>query len=112
MRSLSKAEAEGDQEVSNEEWRLKNAEDQDKDVAGKDANGDNDTTLSNGISEYERSKAKNIAKLKLELAKLEEQYLLPDEFQQKSVMKKSVKKKSKMQGEEVIQHQSARNKMR
>ena len=110
MRSLSKDEAEGDREVSDEEWRLKNAEDQD--VAGEDANGDDDTPLSNGISEYERSKAKNIAKLKLELAKLEEQYPLPDEFQQKSATKKSVKKKSKVQGEEVIRRQSARNKIR
>ena len=110
MRSLLKDEAEGDREVSDEEWRLKNATDQD--VAGEDANGDDDTPLSNGISKYERSKAKNIAKLKLELAKLEEQYPLPDEFQQKSVTKKSAKKKSKVQGEEVIRRQSARNKIR
>ena len=81
---------------------MKNAEEQDKDVAGDDVIGDDNTTLSNGISEYERSKVKNIAKLKLELAKLDEQYLLPDEFQQKAVTKKSAKKKSKVQGEEVF----------
>ena len=91
---------------------MKNAEEQDKDVAGDDTIGDDDTTLSNGISEYERSKAKNIAKLKLELAKLDEQYPLPDEFQQKAVTKKSAKKKSKVQGEEVFRRQSARNKIR
>ena len=90
---------------------MKNAEEQDKDIAGDDAIGDDDTTLSNGISEYERSKAKNIAKLKLELAKLDEQYPLPEEFQQKAVTKKSAKKKSKVQGEEV-RRQSARNKIR
>ena len=91
---------------------MKNAKEQDKDVAGDDAIGDDDTTLSNGISEYERSKAKNIAKLKLELAKLEEQYPLPDKFQQKSATKKLAKKKSKVQGEEAIRRQSARNKIR
>lgn len=117
-----KEESEGDCEVSNEEWKLKNAKEgyeqlasnpvKDKDIAGDDANGDDITTLSKGISEYEISKVKNIAKLKLELAKLGEKYPLPDEFQQKSVTKKSAKNKSKVQGEEVIRRQSPRNKPR
>ena len=104
--SLSKDEPEGYGEVSDEEWKLKNIE------AGDDVNGDDKTTLSKGISEYEISRAKNIAKLKLELAKLDEQYPFPDELQQKSATKKSAKKKSKVEGEEVSRRQSPRNKSR
>ena len=89
LRSLLKDEPEGYGEVSDEEWKLKNIE------AGDDANGEDKTTLSKGISEYKISRVKNITKLKLELAKLDEQYLFPDELQQKSAMKKSAKKKSK-----------------
>ena len=62
-----------------------------------------------GMSEYERSRAKNIAHLKLQLSKLEEQYPLPDGLQPKPVAKKSAKTKGKLQGKEVIRRQSPRN---
>ena len=58
---------------------------------------------SKGQSEYERNKAKNIAKLKLELSRLNKQYPLPDELKQKPGPKKSAaNKKSKTRDEEVV----------
>ena len=119
-RSLAKDEPEGEREVSNEEWKLKNAEDGDQmsasdTVKDKDSNvaGGNDVNRGDAISmrmsEYERTREKNIAQLKLELSKLEEQYPLPEAFQRKPVAKKATKKKDKVQGEEGIRRQSLRN---
>ena len=54
------------------------------------------------MSEYERSRVKNIAHLKLQLSKLKERYPLPDGLQPKPVAKKLAKTKGKLQGEEVI----------
>ena len=118
--SLSKDEPEGKHKVSDEEWKLKNAEDGDQmsasdTVKDKDSNvaGGDDANRGNAIlmrmSEYERTREKNIAQLKLELSKLKEQYLLPDAFQWKLVAKKSTKKKDKVQGKEGIRRQSLRN---
>ena len=87
-------------------------------VNDKESNvaGDDDANTVNavaapwkGMSEYERSREKNIAHLKLQLSKLEEQYPLPDGLQPKPVAKKLAKTKGKLQGEEVIQCQSPRN---
>jgi len=85
------------------------AKSKDSNVAsGGDANrGD---AISMRMSEYERTREKNIAQLKLELSKLEEQYPPPEGFQRKPVAKKSAKKKAKVQGEEGIRRQSPRNK--
>jgi len=58
-------------------------EDKDTNVAGGD-DVNRDSTIaapSKGMSEYKRNRAKNIAHLKQELAKLEEQYPTPEEFQ-------------------------------
>ena len=90
--SLSKDEPEGEHEASDKEWKLKNAEDgdqmsasntvkdKDSNVAGSDdANGGNAILMR--MSKYKRTREKNIAQLKLELSKLEEQYLLPEAFQ-------------------------------
>jgi hypothetical protein len=125
-----KEDPEGD-EVSDEDWKAKNKEEGDKedqsttddgvkflgtDVAGDyDAKGDGDAietgSKSKGLSEYERTKAKNIAALKLELAKLDEQYPVLEELKQMAGPKKSVtKKKAKPKGEAVIRRESIRNK--
>ena len=110
----------GQHGVSDEEWKLKNAEDGDQ-MSASDTVRDKDSNVASGndanrgdaismrMSEYERTREKNITQLKLELSKLEEQYLLPEAFQQKPVAKKSTKKKDKVQGEEGIQCQSLRN---
>jgi hypothetical protein len=85
-------------------------------VAGRDnAKGDGNATeaglKSNRSSKYERNKAKNIAKLKQELAKLNEQYPIPKELKEKAGPKKSAtKKKGKTKDEVVTQHESQRNK--
>jgi hypothetical protein len=97
--------------------KLKNAEEadeqlgtdtvtsEDRNTAGSDdvkVDGQVTETLSKGKGEYMRDKAKNIAELKRELDKVKEQYLLPDELKKKPVVKKLVKGKGKMQGDEVI----------
>jgi hypothetical protein len=120
---------EGEREVSDEEWKAKNerepeAEGQsatgnavksiETNVAGADdAKGDADVmetgSKTRGLSEYERTKAENIAKLKLQLAKLDEQFPVPEELKRKEGPKKSANQ-GKPKGEGVIRRESPRNK--
>ena len=57
-----------------------------------------------GMSEYERSRAKNIAHLKLQLSKLEEQFPPPDGLQPKPVVKKSAKVSCKVKKSFDVNH--------
>jgi hypothetical protein len=120
--SLSKNKPEDfEGDVSDEELKLKNAEEadeqlgtdtvtsEDRNTAGSDdvkVDGQVTETSSKGKGEYVRDKAKNIAELKQELDKVKEQYPLPDELKKKPVVKKLAKGKGKMQGDEVIQRES------
>ena len=63
-----------------------------------------------GLSEYERTKAENITKLKLQLAKLDKQFPVPKELKQKAGPKKSANQ-GKLKGEGAIRHESPRNKV-
>ena len=122
LRSLSKNEPEDfEGDVSDEELKLKNAEEADEQlgtdtVISEDRNtarsdnakvdGQVTETSLKGKGEYVRDKAKNIAELKRELDKVKEQYPLPDELKKKPMVKKSAKGKGKMQGNEVIRRES------
>ena len=82
-------------------------------AGGYDAKGGTDVmeagSKSRGLSEYERTKAENIAKLRLQLAKLDEQFPAPEEVKQKAGPKKSPNH-GKPKGEAVIRRESPRNK--
>ena len=64
---------------------------------------------SRGLSEYERTKAENITKLRLQLANLDKQFSAPEEVKQKAGPKKSPNH-GKRKGEAVIRQESPRNK--
>jgi hypothetical protein len=105
--------------------KLKNAEEadeqlgtdtvtsEDRNTAGSDnakVDGQVTETSSKGKGEYMRDKAKkNISELKRELDKVKEEYPLPDELKKKPMVKKLVKGKGKMQGDEVIRRESLRS---
>ena len=120
--SLSKDKPEDfEGDISNDEWKLKNAEEENRQLAtdrvtNEDSNAagsDNakvhdqvSETSSKGTNEYVRNNAKNIAKLQGELNNVNAQHLLSDELKQKPVSKKSAKKKGKVQGDEVVWRES------
>jgi len=88
-------------EVSDKEWQ-KQKEDGDKKTAADDGsenaavgtNGDHVTAMkSQGLSEYEINKVKNVAKLKQQLAEVDKNYPLPEEFRGKKDHRKPASSK-------------------
>lgn len=110
-------------EVSDEEWRLKHNEAGDEKMDTDDCNEDSASVNDAGrdhditdvsmkrMSEYQKSREKNIAALKGELAKLDEKYPLPEEFKRKNELKTPAnKKKDKVKQADVVRRESTRNK--
>lgn len=114
-----KVETEADAEISDKEWHSKQKEDGDKMIAADDdgentaagANGDCHVTAmkSQGLSEYEINKAKNVAELKRQLAEVDKAYPLPEELRGKKEHRKPVSgKKGKAPQGEVVRRGSTR----
>lgn len=114
-----KVETEADSEVSDKEWHSKQKEDGDKEMAADDggenaaagANGDRHVTATKlqGLSEYEMIKAKNVAKLKRQLAEVDKNYPLPEEFRGKKEHRKPASsKKGKAPQGDVVRRESTR----
>ena len=114
--SLSKEDPEREHEVCDEEWKAKNEQEPEAEgqsatgntvksietnVAGADNTKGDADVMEMGSKTAERTKAENIVKLKLQLAKLDEQFPVPEELKWKAGPKKSVNQ-GKPKGEGAI----------
>jgi len=111
-----KVETDANLEVSDKEWQEEDGdkmmiEDDGGENAAAGANGDHHvtTTESQGLSDYEINKAKNVADLRRKLAEVEKNYPLPKEFRvTKEHRKPGSSKKGKALQEEVVHRESRR----
>jgi len=116
---LVKVETEAGSEVSDKEWYSKQKDARGEKTAADDgsknasagANGDCHITAakSQGLSDYELKKVKNVAKLKRQLAELDKKYPLPEELRQKEEYRKpGISKKGKAPQGDVVRRASTR----
>ena len=98
--------------MTDEQWKVEI--DGDDDESEEDKVKHNSANMASqstpGLSEYEKSKAKNIAELKLRLAELEATHPMPEEFVREPVSKKrGRKKKAQENGDPAQRRESTRN---
>ena len=100
-----------EKEMDDEEWKKQNGEGEENetDTEDVDQTKKEKKKMVDGLSEYERNRAKNIAQLKVVMDNLKEKYLFLEDFLPKPESKKSVAKKKQKQ-QPVERWASTRNK--
>ena len=88
-----------EKEMDDEEWKKQNGEGEENetDTEDVDQTKKEKKKMVDGLSEYERNRAKNIAQLKVVMDNLKEKYPFPEDLLLKPELKKSVAKKKEKQ---------------
>lgn len=100
-----------EKEMDDEEWKKQNGEGEENetDTEDVDQTKKEKKKMVDGLSEYERNRAKNIAQLKVVMDNLKEKYPFPEDLLPKPESKKSAAKKKQKQ-QPIERRASTRNK--
>jgi hypothetical protein len=102
-----------EKEMDDEEWKKQNSESEENEnqTENVDQTKNGNKKSVGGLSEYEKSKAKNIAQLKLVMENLNENYPFPEDLVPKPALKKPAAKKEKKEIQQPVERRaSMRNK--
>ena len=98
--------------MDDDEWKKQNGESDEN----ENENEDNDQTKKDrkksvgALSDYEKTRAKNIADLKVVMENLKEKYPFPEDLVPKSASKKPAAKKEKKEKQQPVERRASKRK--